>query len=284
MTKAVVFYHANCADGFGAALAAWLVLGEHAQYVPCSYGDEPLDVTGLRVFILDFSFDESVMARLDQQAVSLVLLDHHKSAQTAIQHFQCRCGGVKFDLTRSGARMAWDYFHAGKPVPALISHIQDRDLWTWELAQSKDYLAALDAVGYDFAAWKQLMEMTPAQHGQFVARGNAMNEKYQALVDSLAEPAACMPVTLLGHLGLMVNAPTLFASELGNQLALRCGTFAAIWKLDTPQRVKVSLRSVRSFDVGALAQRMGGGGHPQSSSFYIPLSRLPELIAGTLTP
>jgi hypothetical protein len=33
MTDTLVFYHANCSDGFGAAFAAWLILGTTAKYV-----------------------------------------------------------------------------------------------------------------------------------------------------------------------------------------------------------------------------------------------------------
>lgn len=41
MMKTYVLYHAHCADGFGAAYAAWLKLGNDAQYVPVKYGDPP---------------------------------------------------------------------------------------------------------------------------------------------------------------------------------------------------------------------------------------------------
>jgi uncharacterized protein len=109
-----------------------------------------------------------------------------------------------------------------------------------------------------------------------------MNEKFQALCDSIAEHA--MPVTLLGHKGLMVNATPEFTSDVGARMALRSGTFGMVWKLETPTDIKISLRSVPEFKVGPLAEQFGGGGHPLSASFRIPLSKLPDLIAGTLTP
>ena len=50
----LVVYHGHCPDGFGAAYAAWLRLGESAEYVPAEYGSYPvLNVTGLDVYILD---------------------------------------------------------------------------------------------------------------------------------------------------------------------------------------------------------------------------------------
>ena len=35
--KPLVIYHANCADGFGAAFAAWRKLGDEAEYVPMDH-------------------------------------------------------------------------------------------------------------------------------------------------------------------------------------------------------------------------------------------------------
>ncbi len=282
MADTVVFYHGQCSDGFGAAFAAWLVLQDDADYLPCAFGDSPQDVTGKRVYILDFSFDHAVMQRLDNQSSELVLLDHHKTAKDNLHGFQCRCGGVFFDLTRSGARMAWEYFHPGKPVPPMIAHIQDRDLWTWNIPGTREYLAALDLEGYDFNKWFKVLNMTDAEQARFMDRGRAMNDQFQSLCKEMAEPNAVMPVTLLGHPGLMVNAPSQFTSEVGNILAQRSGTFGLIWKLDQPKTVKVGLRSIAPFDVEQLARAFGGGGHPQASAFRIPLAKLPDLLAGQL--
>ena len=38
--KPLVIYHANCADGFGAAFAAWLKLGNEAEYLPMVYNEK----------------------------------------------------------------------------------------------------------------------------------------------------------------------------------------------------------------------------------------------------
>lgn len=41
--KPLVCFHADCTDGFGAAFAAWLKLGDDAEYLPMAYNAE---VTG----------------------------------------------------------------------------------------------------------------------------------------------------------------------------------------------------------------------------------------------
>jgi hypothetical protein len=284
MKNAVVFYHGNCLDGFGAAFSAWLVLRDNAQYVPCAYGDEPMDVTDKQVFILDFAFEPAVMARLMRESKALVLLDHHKTSRDKLAGLQCTCGLIKFDLTRSGAMLAWEYFHEHKPVPEMVQYIQDRDLWAWKLPLTKDYLAALDNLPLEFDAWKTVLDFTPQETQAFVLRGNAMNERFESLCQQIANQAAVMPVGLLGHEGLMVNTGPQFASDVGGKLALRSGTFGVIWHLVGPDQVKVSLRAVPSFDAEVLARAFGGGGHSQACSFSIPLADLPALIAGTLVP
>ncbi|MCF8168502.1 MAG: phosphoesterase [Rhodoferax sp.] len=284
MPDTVVFYHGQCCDGFAAAFAAWLSLRDQAEYVPCVYGDNPPDVTGKRVYILDFSFDYGVMERLDRQATELVLLDHHKTAKEKLQGFTCRCGGLVFDLHRSGARMAWDHFQPQRAVPKLIAHVQDRDLWTWKLPESQDYLAALDFEPSDFERWLTVLNFSQAEHEAFLVRGRAMNDKFQSLCDAIAEPQTTLPVSLMGQSGLMVNASGQFTSDVGNRLALRSGTFGLVWRLDTATSIKVGLRSVAPFDVEALARAFGGGGHPQASAFRMPVARLPELLTGDLKP
>ena len=66
LMKTLVLYHANCPDGFGAALAAWKHFGNEAEYVPVQYGKEPPDVSGIR-HIPGFGpeLDEVVDARLE---------------------------------------------------------------------------------------------------------------------------------------------------------------------------------------------------------------------------
>lgn len=275
-----VIYHAHCPDGFGAALAAWLVLGDTADYHPCTHGDAPPDVAGQNLYILDFSFERSVMEQLDATTKSLVMLDHHKTAVERLEGFKCRCGKVHFDLSKSGARLAWEHFHPGTEVPELIRLIEDRDLWRWSHPHTADYLASLDALPFDFNVWEQVLRMPSAKRERFIERGNAMNEKFDALCESIAQYA--LPVVVNGVSGLMVNAPGDFSSRLGELLAKRSGTFGLVWKHESPTTVKVSLRSVAPFEVEPIARAFGGGGHPQAAAFRLPLERFMELGRGRL--
>lgn len=85
--KPLVIYHANCTDGFGAAFAAWLKLGDSAEYLPIEHGKNFLteyagSTVNREIYILDFSLPREVMGWLFQRAKRIVWLDHHATSRT----------------------------------------------------------------------------------------------------------------------------------------------------------------------------------------------------------
>jgi oligoribonuclease NrnB/cAMP/cGMP phosphodiesterase (DHH superfamily) len=90
-----------------------------------------------------------------------VVLDHHKSAAEKLTGYQCRCGVVHFDMNKSGARLAWEFFHPDKPVPGLIRYVEDRDIWKWEFPESPAFLAALEMEPRSIARWAEIAAFTP---------------------------------------------------------------------------------------------------------------------------
>jgi hypothetical protein len=105
-----------------------------------------------------------------------------------------------------------------------------------------------------------------------------MDEKYRKLCADIAEGA--QPLVFNGITGLMVNAPGMFHSLVGDILSAKTGTFALMWSAGE-KGVKVGLRAQRNFDCIALAESMGGGGHAQACGFKMKVERLPELLTGT---
>ncbi len=282
----LVLYHGrSCPDGFAAALAARMYYGTTVQCVGLDHGDVktladlPV-VDGRAVYVLDFSFGEELLRSLEQRAAKLVLLDHHKSAAEKLTGFSCRCGVVHFDMTKSGARLAWEFFHPETPVPDLVRYVEDRDIWTWQYPESAGFLAALDMEPFDFERWAQIAAFTPAELESFMARGQAMDEKFAKLASDIAEAAES--VVFNGEQGLMVNAPGVFHSLVGELLSIKSGTFALLWTVGKAGVVKVGLRSQRGFDCIPLAESMGGGGHAQACGFKLPADRVQSLIAGRL--
>jgi hypothetical protein len=279
----LVIYHGHCPDGFAAALAAWLYFDGQGEYLGISHGkvnqlEDLPPLAGRAVYILDFSFEETLMQGIDEQAAKLVMLDHHKSAADKLGQFKCRCGAVHFDMTQSGAMLAWKFFFPDQEVPDLVRYVQDRDLWTWAFPESAAFLSALDLEPNEFPRWAEIAAFTSAQSAEFCQRGTAMNEKFIHLCKDITRGAA--PVTFNGQHGVMVNCPGAFSSEVGNMLSAECGSFALLWSVSKDGTVKVGLRAVSTFNAIPLAEAMGGGGHPQACGFRMGPERLPELLTG----
>ncbi len=284
--RPLVIYHGrNCPDGFASALAAWIFYEGKAEFLGLDHGDvgsiaDLPDMRGRAVYILDFSFSTEIMRGIDAQASKLVLLDHHKSAAEHLTGFACRCGVVHFDMNKAGSRLAWEFFQRDRPLPDLLRFIEDRDIWVWQYPESAGFLAALDMEPFDFAHWADMAAFDADQLHQFMARGQAMDDKFNKLAADIARGA--QPVVFNGLSGLMVNAPSVFHSVIGEMLSLESGTFALIWCATPGGVIKVGLRSQRSFDCITLARSMGGGGHAQACGFKMGADQLTGLLGGVL--
>ena len=317
-----VFYHAGCPDGFGAAYAAWLRFGASARYRAMHHGQpwEMAEIAGHDVFILDFSFAPDALETMAALAGSVVQIDHHASARQpwAARLTKAPDGReifihpalpltVIFDLGKSGVRLAWEHFHPDRPVPLVLRHVEDVDLWRFALPGSRPIARALRLLPDDFAAWDDLVRQADApdtpRYKAFLAEGEAIERFFQTEIEQLAQGGLVMPARLRGEPvdplqaqrhglptvndgdrawraidGLAVNANALFASELGNRLAERSGSFGLVWELGAGGEVKVSLRAAGRVDVAAIAAGYGGGGHPNAAGFRIELARFASEI------
>ncbi|MBZ0252826.1 MAG: hypothetical protein K8I02_05750, partial [Candidatus Methylomirabilis sp.] len=204
--KKLVIYHAQCADGFGAAWAAWKVLGDDAEYVAAKYGDPPPEVAGRDVSIVDFSYPRATLLEMKKAAASLEVLDHHKTAEEDLRGLPF----AKFDLAKSGAMLAWERWHPEEPPPDLIRYIQDKDLWTWKLPESEEVAVALASYPYDFAAWDRLTAERLRDEGGAILRFQ------NQLVDEVLH--VVRRERIAGYDVPVVNCPVL-QSYVGNRLA-----------------------------------------------------------------
>ena len=282
--RPLIIYHGrNCPDGFAAALAAWQYYAGQAEFLGLDHGDiktlsDLPAMDGRAVYILDFSFAADILRGIEERAAQLVMLDHHKSAAEKLTGFACRCGVVHFDMDKSGARLAWEFFYPEQAVPDLVRFVEDRDIWVWQYPESPGFLAALDMEPFEFARWSAIAAFSADELASFVARGTAMDEKFTKLATIIAEGA--QPLVLNGVSGLMANAPGVFHSLIGEMLSKKSGTFALMWSIDKTGTVKAGLRSQRGFDCIPLAESLGGGGHAQACGFKMSAGRLPELLSG----
>lgn len=82
-TPDLCLYHANCDDGFTAAWAVWKRWPD-CEFRAAQYGDlPPEDVAGKHVLIVDFSWPQQSLEQIAETAATVLVLDHHKTAQAA---------------------------------------------------------------------------------------------------------------------------------------------------------------------------------------------------------
>lgn len=257
----LVIYHGNCTDGFGAAYAAWKLLGDRAVYYPAKYGVAPPDVAGKNVLVVDFSYDNATTKRMMKEARGFLVLDHHKSAMIELHDISC----THFDMNHSGAMLAWKFFHPGKEAPRMIKHIEDRDLWKWEIPYSKEFAAAFDMVPFDFEEFDKYLDDSAVDNAQ--ERGAYILAYSKTVISKIAKHAALRKID--GKEVLVVNSSH-WMSEIGNALSPKCD-YALIWYYDHDTRqVKVSLRAHHEdSDVSEIAKRYGGGGHRKAAGFSL---------------
>ncbi len=261
MTTRMCLYHAGCVDGWTAAWAVWRAWGEDALYIPVQYGQPPPNVTDAEVVIVDFSYDMDTMIGMHAIARSLLVLDHHESAQQELDGLIF----AKFDMARSGAAMAWDHFHPKKiRRPWLVDYVQDRDLWQWKLHESKAINAWLGSVPRkSFALWSMLDEGGPAPA---LEAGRAVVTVTENYVGYMAKHAR--RISFGGYVVPIVNACGFWASELLDVLA-QDKPFAISWFERGDGKYQFSLRSrgEHGVNVFEIAQQYGGGGHRQAAGF-----------------
>ena len=240
----LVLYHASCADGFGAAWAAWKKLGAGARYLPVQHGAPPPSIPERsEVYILDFAYTRAETEALRAKAASLRVIDHHRTAEEELKGLPY----AFFDNTKSGAVLSWEFFHPGEPVPDILRYIMDRDLWQHALPRSREVFAGLSAYPMEFEVWNALDVEALAEEGAVILR-------YQReLVAILADGARLS--TLAGFRVPVANAP-LLGSEVGEELLKRFpeAPFAAMYFDRGDGQRQWSLRSRDDFDVSEVAR------------------------------
>lgn len=268
-------YHKGCFDGFTAAWAIWRRFPT-AEFIPAGYGDEPPDVTGKTVIIVDFSYPRDVLEAMHAKATWLHVLDHHKTAEAALHGLEY----AYFDMEQSGAMMAWYYIHGNsKPPPDLVAYVQDRDLWRFALPSSEAINAYIMAHKFDFATWNGMYDMLETRDGwrQAETIGNYLRQQHQQFCQ-MCIGIAKTEFVIADNKVPAVNAPHFLASEIGNILSTPADVpFAATYYF-TPDEMRVSLRSHRMHgaDVSEIARKYGGGGHKNAAGFAIPRCAVPD--------
>ncbi|WP_198263748.1 phosphoesterase [sulfur-oxidizing endosymbiont of Gigantopelta aegis] len=270
-----VIFHGNCPDGFASALAAQLFFKQQDGYKQFKdniiyhkgiHGTTPPDCQDRDVYIVDFSYKRNDITALCQQAAKVTIIDHHISALNDLAGLDEECENLhfNFDMNQSGAVLTWKYFHQDAPVPKLFQHVQDNDLWRFELDNTQTIILAIMSYPMRLKLWSSWLIDDKAldvlhQEGLILERETKRQIKRYKKASRMGKIA--------GHIVPLVNAPSSIGSELLHQLSDGY-PFAAAYEDKAEKRVW-QLRSGgdKAIDVSKIALQFGGGGHKNASGF-----------------
>lgn len=175
-------------------------------------------------------------------------------------------------MDRSGAQIAWDFFHPGEPRPKLVDYVADRDLWRFDLGNSREVAAWLFSLDYTFAEWSRAAEAMEDNNSFYRAAmaGGAIERKHHKDIAELLKVTR-REMVIAGHRVPVANLPYTMASDAAGQMA-QGAPFAACY-YDRPDARVFSLRSRGDggIDVSEIAAAYGGGGHRNAAGFQAPL-------------
>ena len=283
----LVIYHHPCQDGFGAAFCVWhyyktkfgLDRTNQIRFKPASHSkisEDPQDkfydkFVDKNILIVDFSYKLKILQKIIQKCSSLMILDHHKSAQEDLESIDTNL--KIFDMNRSGAVITWNYFFGNTtPVPKFILYIQDRDLWTNVFLDSGEFSTFFNEIKFNFELWEKYLDDKVCDIA--IESGRSWLDYKTILVNRAANKASRV-IQIINNVYCVVayaNSPE-FRSDIGATIldVHKLVDFSCLWSYDLNKNTtNFSLRSNNSrFDVKEIAVANNGGGHRNAAGITL---------------
>jgi hypothetical protein len=309
--RCVVAYHYTCPDGAFGALAAHVALrarGASVRFAPLQvFRPEAERVGGVAaslcadetLYLIDITGGAGFIAACCARAKRVVVLDHHKTGEADLAG-PALAGlanlETHFDMARSGATIARDYF--GLPalleargdaasaarVLRLFALVEDNDLFRHALPDSKLFSAGLEDLRIEFDATRDggavFERLLALDADAVVARGRVAIVEQERVIDDELSRSFRVSIpgggAALSCLAVVTSFPDLRSVE-GNKLAAKSAAAglaaagAVVYSEASlgAETLKVSLRSVGDVDTTLVSQAFGGGGHKNASSFNV---------------
>lgn len=278
----IILFHYPCQDGLA---SAWVVhrymyelqYEKQIELYPIQYGKIiNLDrLTNKRVIFCDYAPSKEVLDQIEKVTKKITILDHHISSQKALVDKPYAI----FDMTKSGVGLTWEYFFPDKQMPKFIQMIQDRDIWTWKIENSREFTSGFTTVcsGIEMYDFNELFQLFNELYDEdnlkkfrfYIKIGSIINNSVMLKCKYMAIEHLKKINNYKGYNVCIVNCSSDLSSDLGNILASsETVDFAALWRYNhTKEEYYVSLRSNNKVDVSLIAKEFGGGGHKNASGF-----------------
>ena len=253
----------------------------------------PENYKDVELFVVDYSFP--VTHFLEHCAVfkSVTVLDHHEKAikdYCATFPFVTEGNGWKrlspfdnaelyFSEKESGAKLAWMYFHHTTDVPETIELVSDRDLYTFNLKDTRPFHAGIRGLGEKNFAKLDHMVTHDLQKvidvGVYFERANVSR-----IATTRESNTQFITIKFEGvdYKAAIVNSFPDIASDLcANLIKFYDCNIAIAYNIHANRSVGCSIRSDNEMSL-AISEKFGGGGHKNASGFHISIELLSQVL------
>ncbi len=284
-----VIYHKDCMDGLASAFIAhssFLEAEEKAEFYPMHYSEVnnvyyiPFGKED-NIYILDFSLPEEMIRELSCKVNHIYIIDHHKTAQFLL-NLNINNVSIDFNNEQSGAMLTFNFFsdRGINPLePELFEYVQDRDLWKWELPESKEVSAALALMvdKNNINSFKEAYDTFNESELAFKNIGTIALKTQEKQVNEKVDK--CFDIKLFEKDFKIINA-TENVSELGNAICNKYDMPSIMFFYTSLDTVVLSFRSLEHLtDVSVIAKHFNGGGHRNASGATISSENLQKLLS-----
>lgn len=280
----VVIYHDKCIDGFASAFCSYLYFKNTDKQIEYIKGKFDMDIPNLdneNVLVCDFSFKKNIIDDILKKVNKLVILDHHKSAEEDLEWLSEK--NKIFDSNYSGAFLTWNYFFPGQTVPKFIEYVQDNDLWSIKLDCTKQIIAYMNTIKFNFTEYEKLLDDSYLDQIKII--GSEILKKNLIYVESKVNEAQVIFMKIKDQYYFVPHVQSYTnKSEIGhflNETYINTD-FSVIYSYDKEKnKTFFSLRSNNNnMDTTKISLIFSGGGHRNSSGFILEKSH--RYIPGTI--
>lgn len=274
MKSIVCIYHKDCIDGTTAAAVVLRKFPE-AHCFPVGHTNPGEELTTLfenipadaHIYIVDTTHG---LTEARKRGHTVTVLDHHISEYEKVKAFSDSDTETEyvFDITKCGSSLAWSYFFPNEPLPTLIAHVEDIDLWRKDMGDETDYVANYLAILRNDP--QTICTLLSASIETIYERGALLTQNARMEIERFL---SFSPLSLMvGPLTVPAFNITNYQSDCGNILATRLGCAVALYTI-RGDIVRFSIRSLDAHTPSALdiALILGGGGHRNASGATMPI-------------
>jgi oligoribonuclease NrnB/cAMP/cGMP phosphodiesterase (DHH superfamily) len=272
----IICYHSPCQDGTASAWVASKFAKENKleyEYIPMSHSSKSnsfiQDVTGKNILFVDYAPTDELMKYMKDKVKGFYILDHHITNKQRLEGIE----NCVFDMNKSGVGLTWEYFYKGQEIPMFLGMIQDRDIWTFKLENTKSFCDGFYTYTSLTKSREELFQLydnvysNPLMEKEITELGCILNKKKMNKIKKLSLYISNKTYSFRNHKVCLFNCDNELTSDLGNYMVVNYDyDFTVCWSYDhIKEEYHLSLRSKGDMDVSAICKEYGGGGHKNAA-------------------